>query len=439
MFGCQPILLSDSSLFPYLEFVCSEANKLVNQGVYYARQWYFKTGKYVSKFDLNYQCKNSRHFAALAAQAAQQTLGSVYESFRSYKALLKLWRAGELVDKPKLPNYRAKGGLAVVSYPKQALKLVDGMVRLPLGNQVKAWFGVDSYLIAMPSNLEFDKIREVRILPRNGCFYAEFVYQLDKVEVALDPLKALGIDPGLNNWLTCVSNVGTSFMVDGLNLKSLNRWYNKQISTLKDGKPQRFWSKRLADITEKRNRQVRDAVNKAARLVLNHCLENSIGTVVFGWNKGQRQQLNLGSKTNQKFVQIPTARLKDRVAQLCEQYGLQFVETEESYTSKASFVDRDELPTFGEKPEGWKSSGKRTKRGLFRTALNWYINADCNGAANILRKVSMTLGLDLSGVSRGALTRPQRIKLWSAKKVERRCFSPSRNIGLESPCIHAGE
>ena len=298
---------------------------------------------------------------------------------------------------------------------------------------------MDSYLIAMPSNLEFDKIREVRILPRNGCFYAEFVYQLDKVEVALDPLKALGIDPGLNNWLTCVSNVGTSFMVDGLNLKSLNRWYNKQISTLKDGKPQRFWSKRLADITEKRNRQVRDAVNKAARLVLNHCLENSIGTVVFGWNKGQRQQLNLGSKTNQKFVQIPTARLKDRVAQLCEQYGLQFVETEESYTSKASFVDRDELPTFGEKPEGWKSSGKRTKRGLFRTALNWYINADCNGAANILRKVSMTLGLDLSGVSRGALTRPQRIKLWSAKKVERRCFSPSRNIGLESPCIHAGE
>ena len=439
MFGCQPILISDSALFPYLEFVCSEANKLVNQGIYYARQWYFKTGKYVGKFDLHYQCRNSRHFAALAAQAAQQVLGDVYESFKSYRGLLKLWRAGELPDKPRLPNYRTKGGMAVVSYPKQAIKLVDGMVRLPLGKQVKAWFGIDSYRIVMPSNLEFDQIREVRILPRNGCFYAEFVYKLASVEADLDPDKALGIDPGLNNWLTCISTAGTSFIIDGLHLKSLNRWYNKQVSTLKDGQSQGFWSKRLAEITEKRNRQVRNAVNKAARLVLKHCLEHRIGTVVFGWNKGQRQAVNLGSKTNQKFVQIPTARLKARIAQLCEQYRIRFVETEESYTSKASFVDRDLLPKFGEKPEGWQASGKRTQRGLYRTAQNWYINADCNGAANILRKVATMLGLDLSGVSRGSLTAPQRIKLWSAKKVERCGFSLSRNIGLESPCIHAGE
>jgi putative transposase len=129
----------------------------------------------------------------------------------------------------------------------------------------------------------------------------------------------------------------------------------------------------------------------------------------------QKDSANLGNKTNQKFVQIPTAKLKTRVEQLCQQYGLRFIETEESYSSKASFTDNDYLPKFGEKPEGWKSSGKRTKRGLFRTAFNWYINADCNGAANILRKVSTTLRLDLSGVSRGALTRPQRVKLWSAK------------------------
>lgn len=133
---------------------------------------------------------------------------------------------------------------------------------------------------------------------------------------------------------------------------------------------------------------------------------------MFGWNKGQRQEINLGTKTNQKFVQIPTARLKTRIAQLCEQYGIRFVETEESYTSKASFVDQDTLPTFGEKPEGWQSSGKRTKRGLFRTGLNQYINADCNGAANILRKVATTLGIDLSGVSMGALTRPIRMRFW---------------------------
>jgi putative transposase len=164
-------------------------------------------------------------------------------------------------------------------------------------------------------------------------------------------------------------------IVDGLHLKSLNQWYNKRVSVLKENQPQGFWSKQLALITEKRNRQVRDAVNKAARLILNHCLDNNIGTIVFGWNEGQRQNINLGSKTNQKFVQIPTARLKDRINQLCQQYGLRFEETEESYTSIASFLDSDLLPTFGEKPEGWQESGKRVKRGLYACANGTKINS----------------------------------------------------------------
>ena len=158
---------------------------------------------------------------------------------------------------------------------------------------------------------------------------------------------------------------------------------------------------------------MRDAVNKAARKVIDHCLKNPIGTVVFGWNKGQKQSANMVRKTNQKFVQIPTGRLKDRIAQLCEQYGLKFVETEESYSSKASFVDNDLLPTFGEKPEGWLPSGRRIKRGLYRTAQGWLINSDCNGCGNIGRKVAVILGLDLSGISRGELSAPLRLKLWS--------------------------
>ncbi len=233
------------------------------------------------------------------------------------------------------------------------------------------------------------------------------------MEVQLDPTKALGIDHGLNNWLTCISNVGTSFIIDGLHLKSLNQWYNKRVATLKEGQAQGFWSKQLASITEKRNRQMRDAVNKAARIVVNHCLQYGIGRIVFGWNQGQKDGANMGRKNNQKFVQIPTARLKARISQLCEQYVIEFVETEEAYTSQASFIDGDSLPKHGEKPEGWKSSGKRVKRGLFRTASNWYINADCNGAANVLRKVATMLELDLSGVGRGELTAPSRVRLWA--------------------------
>lgn len=415
MFGCQQVLIKpDGELKAILEFICGESNKLHNCAVYYARQMYFKAHQYVRPFDLINELKRNPHYGALCAQAAQQVCGAVGEAMKSFKGLNKLFREGGLEFRPKPPNYRVKGGLHLIAYPKQALgkKLVGGQIVVPLGQKVQAWFGLKNFKLPMPSNLEYSEIREIRILPRNGCFYAEYVYKVQAVNVALNPALALGIDPGLNNWLTCISNAGTSIIVDGLHLKSLNRWYNKQVSTLKDDKPQGFWSKRLAAITEKRNRQMRDAVNKAARQVVNHCLENKIGTVVFGWNKGQKDSANMGRKTNQKFVQVPTARLKKRIEQLCEQYGIQFVETEESYTSKASFVDSDLLPKFGEKPEGWKESGKRTKRGLYRTAQNWYINADCNGAANILRKVSMTLGLDLSRVSRGALTRPTRNNIW---------------------------
>ncbi|QEI44012.1 hypothetical protein BMF77_04640 [Dolichospermum sp. UHCC 0315A] len=158
---------------------------------------------------------------------------------------------------------------------------------------------------------------------------------------------------------------------------------------------------------------MRDATNKAARIVINHCIDHKIGTVVFGWNVGQKDSINLGSKTNQKFVQVPTARLKNRIAQLCEQYGIKFVETEESYTSKTSFLDNDFLPTFGEKPEGWKESGKRVSRGLYRSQDGTKINADCNGAANIFRKVAVKLGLNSSGISRGALISPLRLFIWS--------------------------
>jgi putative transposase len=240
------------------------------------------------------------------------------------------------------------------------------------------------------------------------------------------PNNALAIDPGINNWLGCFSNVGTSFIIDGRKVKSLNQWYNKRVSTLKEGKPQGYWDEQLAQITEKRNRQMRDAVNKAAKLVIDHCIKYQIGTVVFGWNNGQRQEAKLG-KTTQAFVQIPTAKLKKRIEQLCEYHGIKFVETEESYTSKASFLDGDFLPTYGAKPVReaspkeitWKPTGKRVKRGMYCTGKGILINADLNGAANIMRKVETQLGLSLVKVCRALLTVPTRFRIWETKTKKR--------------------
>lgn len=416
MFGCQQHLIRASSgTQSILEYLCSESAKLTNCGIYYSRQVYFKTGKIPNRAKLHKVLgteNRNLHYQAFYSDTAQQILTGVAESFKSFMGLLRGVKDGTVTQCPKLPGYR-KGGMALVTFTGRSVKLKNGMLRFPLGSKVKAWFGLDAFFLPMPSNLDFKIIREYRILPRNGCFYLELIYKTEDVQANVDQAKCLAIDHGIDNWLTCVSNVGTSFIVDGKHLKSLNQGYNKRVAFLREGKSNGYWSKRLAGLTEKRNRQMRDAVNKAARKVIQHCLDNQIGTVVFGWNKGQKESTNMGSKTNQKFVQIPTGRLKDRIAQLCEQYGLRFVETEESYSSKASFVDKDLLPKFGEKPEGWLPSGKRVKRGLYRTAQGWLINADCNGCANIARKVAIMLGLDLSGIGRGALASPLRLQLLS--------------------------
>jgi putative transposase len=422
-YGCQQILITpDKNLLGVLEYLCSVANSLANCGIYYSRQLYFKTGKFPSSADLHKQLgtiQKNKHYQALYSDTAQQILTTVAESFKSYVGLLKGINLGTVAQKPRLPNYRKPRGLALVTFTGRSIKLKDGMLRFPLGTKVKAWFGIDAFYLPMPSNLHFKDIREIRILPRNRQFYAEFVYQVSQVKVDVDKSKVLGIDHGIDNWLTCVSNTGTSFIVDGLHLKSINQWYNKSVANIKLGKPQGFWSNRLAAITEKRNRTMRDAVNKAARIVINHCIDNKIGTVVFGWNEGQKDRANMGKKNNQKFIQIPTARLKDRIAQLCEQYGIDFVETEESYTSKTSFLDNDVLPTIGAKPDGWKSSGTRITRGQFKTSTGIKINADCNGAVNIIRKVAAIFKFDLSGVGRGILSMPKKVLLWTLQKSPR--------------------
>ena len=201
-------------------------------------------------------------------------------------------------------------------------------------------------------------------------------------------------------------------------------------------KTQSFWNDELVAITEKRNRQMRDVINKAARFVINWCVDKSVGTIVFGWNQGNKDSVELGKKNNQEFVQIPTARLKARIAELCEQYGIKFMETEESYTSKSSYLDNDVLPTYGgEKPANWKPSGKRGAkkkgvihnlgRGGYLTRDSIRINSDCNGAANILRKVATQLSISLVEVGRAVLTLPQRYDVFRklSKSYRKRCYS----------------
>ncbi|MBG0749242.1 MAG: transposase, partial [Planktothrix agardhii KL2] len=172
-YGCQQVLIkAEKNLSAILEFVCGESAKLSNCGTYYARQLYFKTGKIPSKFDLHKLFKSNNHFQALYSHVAQQCLTTVAESFKSYLGLVKAVRKGAIEQRPRLPGYR-KNGLALVTFPRADVKLKDSLLRFPLGSKVKVWFGLDAFYLPMPSNLKYEDIREIRILPRNHCFYAE--------------------------------------------------------------------------------------------------------------------------------------------------------------------------------------------------------------------------------------------------------------------------
>lgn len=453
MYGTIQVRLNVSDdVMAYLIHQCQHSNSLINSTLFEVRQSHFESCPRVEFFDANGQYRSefktktvkapyanlcsvmqdNPHYKALGGQCAQQTLKSVSESFTSFNQLLQRFFAGE-VDKPRMPNYRTKGGLAPISFPAQALQfnLETGECRIPISQEnkesVKECFGLLELRVNGAFGIRPEQIVELRILPRNHEFYAEYVYKHGNdgasCHLGLDPRHALAIDHGLDNWLTCVSTCGKSFIVDGRKLKSINQNYNRRVASLKAGKPAKYWDFELARITEKRNRQVRDAINKAARLVINHCLQNRIGHVVFGWNEGNKDGINIGTKNNQEFVQIPTARLKSRIQQLCEENGIQFTETEESYTSKASFIDDDFLPTYGEKPESWKPSGRRITRGQYKTAQGSLINADCNGAANILRKVSAQLGIVLAESVRAVLTLPKRYDVFNGlkKSYRKRC------------------
>lgn len=417
----------DSATAKLLETLAKYANNLYNQAVYESRQYFFendrKPWKVLSYPKIYAELKTSENAKLLHSQAAQQVMKSANEAFRSFKALFKLWKLGELEHEPKLPRYRTKGGLYQVVFTGQSLTVKDGLIRIPLGKGYNKEYGQDCFYVPLPERLKDTQIRELRFIPTNGQWVVEYVHEsmeTTALSCPLHPERVLALDPGVNNLLTGVTNTGRAFIMDGRLIKAENQGWNRLVSELKSiltkGKESTkdITSKRIQSLTHNRNNFMRDAINKAARWVIDFCKQNRIDAIVYGRNKRQKDSIDIGRKNNQEFVQIPHYKLFNRIQQLCLIHGIRLIETEESYTSQASFFDNDFLPTFGEKPEGWKASGKRVKRGLYRTAKGWLVNADCQGACNIMRKVSTSLGIDLSGVCRGAVAAPFKVKLTPA-------------------------
>lgn len=403
--------------FGQLRELCHTAKNLYNVGLYHVRQHYF-TEKSFLKYESNYHVsKTNENYKLLQAGVSQQILKVVDRSFKSFFNLIKKAKKGEYrFQDIKMPKYLKKDSLFNLIFSTNAINIKDGYFRVAVSNEYKKMNpNHQDILIPFPSRLEGKKIKEVRIVPRNnGQFFTiQYVYEQPYEIVDLDNDKALAIDIGLNNLASCVDTNGASFIIDGKKLKSINRLYNKEKARLQSisMKQGRKYTNQIDAITVKRNAQVNDYIKKSARIIIDYCLQNKIGNLVIGYNQDFKRNINIGKKNNQQFVQIPFGNLREQLYNLCERYGLEYIEQEESYTSKASFFDNDVLPRWNPENQMKHSfSGKRVKRGLYRTSTGVELNADVNGALNILRKSNL---LDCKVLqARGRLARPSRIRVF---------------------------
>lgn len=396
-----------------LKKLCHTAKNLANEAIYNVRQYFFTEGEFL-KYEKNYTLlKNSSNYKELNSNMAQQILKEVDCSFKSFFGLLKLAKQGKYALKDcKLPKYLPKDGHTT---------LVIGFVRLkgnkliiPFSNSFKKTH--KPIEITIPPILLDKNIKEIRIIPKANArfFEIQYIYKAECIQRNLNKSNALALDLGINNLVTAVSSNGKSFIVDGRKLKSINQWFNKESTRLQSIKDKQNFGKKTTNrqkaIARDRNNKVNDYMNKTARKVINYCIKNDIGTLVVGYNETFQRNSRIGKQNNQNFVNIPYGQLRNKFEYLCKLNDIVFIKQEESYTSKASFWDKDNIPAYNaDNPKKYQFSGSRIHRGLYKTANGKVFNADINGALNIMRKSSV---VDLKVLySRGEVDTPVRIRV----------------------------
>lgn len=360
------------------------SNNLYNQALYLFRQqlnadgtwlWYNDMDKLIKKtLNLEGEC----NYKLLKSQCSQQILRILDKNIKAYCKSIKDWKkhSEKYKGMPQMPHYRKRGGMFNLYYTNQSCSIKDGRIRLAkdLFVSVPQWKKYGENLKSM---------RQVRLIPNFRNIKVEIVYEKKTEQADVDKAKYASIDLGLDNLATMVTSEGCT-IYSGKYLKSYNNHFNKTLSHLQSIKGLqgiKRTTRRITRMYDKRDRYFEDAFQKVSRQIVDTLVRKRIGTLVVGYNAGWKQNSGMGKKNNQKFFQMPFARLADYLRYKCEMIGIKFIMHEESYTSKCDALALETI----EKHE--KYLGRRVKRGLFRSSTGNMINADQNGALNILRKV----------------------------------------------------
>ena len=401
--------------YAILAEMCRYSNNLYNVALYNIRQYYFQEKKFLCYEENYHVCKENENYGLLQAGVSQQTLKVADRSFKSFFNLIKKAKSGDYRFKDiKMPHYRKKGGMFNLILSTNAINIKDGFLTIPMSREFSKHHPGCQIRIPFPQRLEGKTIKEVRICPvyQGRFFKIQYCYFQDEEPQKVSFDKVLAIDIGLDNLATCITNTGTSFIMDGRKLKSINQYWNKRKAKLQSIADKQGYkmTNLLYRLARKRNNRTQDYIRKTVRYIVNYCIDNGIGTIVCGYNSDFKRSMNLGKKINQEFTQISFGNLREALAGLCERYGMRYIEQEESYTSKASCLDLDDIPRYlPEQPYMGTFSGKRVKRGLYRFANGKIANADVNGAANILRKSKQNF--DFEELCKGLLGSPLRIRV----------------------------
>lgn len=374
------VISKNHPMYSACDNLCFLAKNMYNLCNYTIRQEFFGTKKVKKYGDLNKELKHTDAFMELGSNAAQMVTKSLCKSWKSFLVAVKDYtiHPEKYLGKPKIPAYKKKDGRFVCTLTNMQTKVKDGYLYF-------AFKRMKEY-----NNLIRTKVTghhlSTRIVPKGGCYIIEIVYDDEKqCKNNLDRNRIASIDLGVNNFVTMVNNIGeSSIVINGKGIKSYNQYWNKKVSNLRsiaktvNGSD---WTKQMQSLTNKRYFKMEYFMHCASRWIVNYCVKHNIGTLVIGKNDGWKQKSDMSKIVNQSFTQIPYENFIQKLEYKCVETGIDLVKTEETYTSGTSFLD-NELPI----KENYDKA-RRIHRGLFKSNNGEYINADVNGAFQIMRKV----------------------------------------------------
>jgi len=388
--------------------MCKVSKDLYNQALYAYNQAKENEGRYLTYYDLAKlmpsvtNLEGNTNYRLLKAQVAQQTIKKLMSNIDGFYKSMKLWKAdpSKFKGMPKFPKYLKRNSRYQVTFTNQSCSIRNGILSFSrsVAVHIPQW---EKY------RERIEKFQQVRVLPKDGYAVVEIVYETGELNETLDRNRVAAIDLGVSNLVTMVTDFSRPVIYSGKQLKAKNQWFNKQLSKLKSAADKcngRKTTKKIKTLYANRERKMHDAMHKISRHIVGVLVKNGVGRLVMGHNSGWKDSTALGKVNNQNFTQIPYDKLISMLRYKCACCGILFEVTEESYTSKCDALAFEEICKHE------KYLGKRIKRGLFQSSAGKLVNADVNGALNIMRKVVGDSGAVRGIADSGRLFRPVRVK-----------------------------